>query len=185
MGVLLRLGRNTIKNYVENRLTDLQYKLIVVRGEKREFEINVYTWLYFIWVTNKDLLYNTENSAQCYVAAWMRGVFRGKWIRVYFSWVLSIFTWNYHNIVNRLCHCLVAKSCLTLLWPHGVYMGSSIHGIYQARILEWGAIPFSRGSSRPRDQTQVFSTGRQILYHLNDLLYNYTIYTIIYNIYNI
>ena len=43
MGVLLRLGRNTIKNYVENRLTDLQYKLIVVRGEKREFEINVYT----------------------------------------------------------------------------------------------------------------------------------------------
>ena len=161
MGVLLRVGRNTIKNYVENRLTDLKYKLIVVRGEKREFEISVYTWLYFIWVTNKDLLYNTENSAQCYAAAWMRGVFRGKWIRVYFSWVLSIFTWNHHNIVNRLCQCLVAKSCLTLLWPHGVYMGSSAHGIYQARILEWGAIPFSRGSSRPRDQTQVSSTGRQ------------------------
>ena len=32
---------------------------------------------------------------------------------------------------------------------------SSVHGILQARILEWGAIPFSRGSSRPRDQTQV------------------------------
>ena len=33
--------------------------------------------------------------------------------------------------------------------------GSSIYGLLQARILEWGAIPFSRGSSRPRDQTQV------------------------------
>ena len=33
--------------------------------------------------------------------------------------------------------------------------GSTVHGISQARILEWVAIPFSRGSSRPRDQTQV------------------------------
>ena len=33
--------------------------------------------------------------------------------------------------------------------------GSSVHGILQARILEWVAIPFSRGSSQSRDQTQV------------------------------
>ena len=33
--------------------------------------------------------------------------------------------------------------------------GSSVHGILQARILEWGAIPFSRGSSQPRDWTQI------------------------------
>ena len=33
--------------------------------------------------------------------------------------------------------------------------GSSVHGILQARILEWIAIPFSRGSSQPRDQTRV------------------------------
>ena len=33
--------------------------------------------------------------------------------------------------------------------------GSSIHGIFQARVLEWIAISFSRGSSWPRDQTQV------------------------------
>ena len=33
--------------------------------------------------------------------------------------------------------------------------GSSVHGILQARILEWVAIPFSRGSSQPRDQSQV------------------------------
>ena len=39
--------------------------------------------------------------------------------------------------------------------------GSSVHGILQARILEWIAIPFSRGSSQPRDWTQVSCiTGR-------------------------
>jgi len=39
--------------------------------------------------------------------------------------------------------------------------GSSVRGILQARILEWGAIPFSRGSSQPRDETQVsFIAGR-------------------------
>ena len=37
------------------------------------------------------------------------------------------------------------------LWPHGLY----VHGILQARILEWVAFPFSRGSSQPRDQTRV------------------------------
>ena len=42
------------------------------------------------------------------------------------------------------------------LWPHGHRPpGSSIHGILQPRILEWVASPFSRGSSQPRDQTQV------------------------------
>ena len=51
---------------------------------------------------------------------------------------------------------LVAKSCPTLLRPHGLYPpGSSIHGISQARILRWVAISFSRGSSQPRDQTHI------------------------------
>ena len=42
--------------------------------------------------------------------------------------------------------CLVAQSCLTLCDPMGL-PGSSVHGILQARILEWVAIPISRGSS--------------------------------------
>ena len=45
----------------------------------------------------------------------------------------------------------VAQSCLTLCDP----MDYTVHGILQARILEWVAFPFSRGSSQPRDQTQV------------------------------
>ena len=46
---------------------------------------------------------------------------------------------------------LVAQSCPTLCHP----MDCSVHGILQVRILEWVAIPFSRESSWPRDQTQV------------------------------
>ena len=52
---------------------------------------------------------------------------------------------------------LVAQSCLTLFDPMDRSLpGSSILGILQTRILEWVAIPFSRGSSRHRDQTWVF-----------------------------
>ena len=42
---------------------------------------------------------------------------------------------------------------------------SSVHEILQARILTWVAVPFSRGSSWPRDGTWVSCIGRQILYH--------------------
>ena len=45
----------------------------------------------------------------------------------------------------------VAQSCPTLCDP----MGYTVHGILQARMLEWIAFPFSRGSSQPRDRTQV------------------------------
>ena len=45
--------------------------------------MDMYTLPYLKWITNKDLLYNTENSAQCPVAAWMGGTFRGEWIHAY------------------------------------------------------------------------------------------------------
>ena len=57
---------------------------------------------------------------------------------------------------NAECECEVGQSCLTLCDPmDGSLRGSAIHGIFQARILEWAAIFFSRGSSQPRDRTQV------------------------------
>ena len=50
---------------------------------------------------------------------------------------------------------LVAQSCLTLWDPMDCSQpGSSVHGIPQASILAWVAIPFSRGSSQPRDGAQ-------------------------------
>ena len=45
---------------------------------------------------------------------------------------------------------------------------SSVHGILQARILEWVTISFSRESSCPRDQTHVSCIGRQVLCHLRN-----------------
>ena len=51
---------------------------------------------------------------------------------------------------------LVVQLCPTLCDPMDRSLpASSVHGILQARILEWIFIPFSRGSSQPRDQTQV------------------------------
>ena len=51
---------------------------------------------------------------------------------------------------------LAAQSCLTLYDPMDCSLpGSSVHGILQARILEWVVIPFSRGSSQPRNWTWV------------------------------
>ena len=51
---------------------------------------------------------------------------------------------------------LVAQSCPTLRTPMDCGLpGSSVHGILQTLILELEAIPFSRGSSRSRGQTQV------------------------------
>ena len=50
----------------------------------------------------------------------------------------------------------VAQSCPTLCDPMDCSLpGSSIHGIFQARVLEWVAISFSRRSSQPRDRTHI------------------------------
>ena len=63
---------------------------------------------------------------------------------------------------------LVAQSCLTLCNPMDCSPpGTSVHGVLQARILEWVAVPFSRWSSQSRDQTWLFCIGRRVLYHLS------------------
>ena len=61
------------------------------------------------------------------------------------------------------------QSSLTLCDPMDHSLPeSSVHGIFQARILEWVAMPSSRGSSQPKDGTLIFyisCIGRQVLYH--------------------
>ena len=77
-----------------------------------------------------------------------------------------------------------SQSCPTLCDPVDCSPpGSSVHGILQARVLEWVAISFSRGSSRPRDQTQVsriagrrfnlWATKEALFYHLELYCYYY------------
>ena len=79
--------------------------------------------------------------------------------------------WSYQGDTLRLgpmcqwCVCAESlQSCLTLC--------NRVHGILQARILEWAAMPSSRGSSRPRDQSYISCVsciGRQVFYHWRHL----------------
>ena len=73
------------------------------------------------------------------------------------------FTWK------ACMHAKSLQSCLSLCDPvDRSPPGSSVHGVLQARILEWVVMPSSRGSSWLRDQTRipyVSSVGRWILYH--------------------
>ena len=64
--------------------------------------MNVCTLLYLKWITNQDLLCNTGNSTQCYVAVWIGREFGGEWVYVY-VW-LSPFAVNLktYDIVNHL-----------------------------------------------------------------------------------
>ena len=87
------------------------------------------------------------------------------------------------------CIVLVTESCTTLCDPMDCSLpGFSVCGILQARILEWVAISFSRGSSQSRDRTQVsctagrFFTIRATTYTCKGLQYsrkNYTQYFVI------
>ena len=117
--------------------------------------MDIYKLLSLKWIT-KDLLHSTGNSAQCNLAACVGREFGGEWIHVCI-WL------NPFSVQVKLSqHCLltmkkkvkVALSCLTLCDP----MDYTVHGIFQARILEWVVFPFSRGSSRPRNRTGVSCT---------------------------
>ena len=60
-----------------------------------------------------------------------------------------------------LCVCVHAQSCLSLCYPMDCSQpGSSVHGIFQASILEWVAIPFSRGSLTQGSNLSPALTGR-------------------------
>ena len=77
----------------------------------------------------------------------------------------SAWPWNEEDEQEVVC-CLVAQLCLTLCNPMDCSLpGSSVHGISQARILEWVAISSSRGDSWLRDPTHISCIGRRILYH--------------------
>ena len=71
-----------------------------------------------------------------------------------FFFLMSLLHPNFHKY--RTCESEVAQSCPTLCNPMDCSLpGSSVHGIFQAIVLEWIAISFSRGSSQPKDQTRV------------------------------
>ena len=71
------------------------------------------------------------------------------------AWAICIF-WRIITLSVKESESEVAQSCPTLCDPMDCNLpGSSIHGIFQARTLEWVAISFSRRSSQPKDWTLV------------------------------
>ena len=77
--------------------------------------------------------------------------------------------WSSRSVLGMelACVCVqLLQLCPTLCDPIDCSPpGSSVRGILQASILEWVAIPSSRGPSPPREQTWVSCIGRQVLYH--------------------
>ena len=75
-----------------------------------------------------------------------------------YYWVVffTMITTGNFGVYDLMIKMFFAQSCPTLCDPMDYNLpGSSVQGILHVRILEWVAIPFSRGSSQPRDQTQV------------------------------
>ena len=108
--------------------------------------------LFFSFTTISNLWWDTLRPCKC-PAAYPLMRFSSHWwfLRdLIFIVVVTIY----------VCVCIylskVAQLCPTLCDPMDCSLpGSTLHGILQARVLEWVAISFSRGSSQPRDQTQV------------------------------
>ena len=84
----------------------------------------------------------------------------------------SLLPWGTHMSVSVcvcvcVCVCVYAQSRPTLCNPMDYSPpGSSVHGILQARILEWVAISYSKLSSCPRGRTCISCIGQRILYPL-------------------
>ena len=111
--------------------------------------ITVEVLLHF-WLIRKQLLWYHDNYQN-----WVT-----MWIDFYISSFLRKITPNYIGAVQSLNH--VGLFCN----PMGCSpSGPSVHGIFQARILEWISICFFSESSWLRDQTHISCTGRWILYH--------------------
>ena len=77
-----------------------------------------------------------------------------------------LYPWDKSHLILVCVHASsVTFLCLTLCNPLDSSLpGSSVHGVFQARVLEWGVLFFSRGSSQTRDWTCTSCTGWWILY---------------------
>ena len=95
---------------------------------------------------------------------WQRISNRGHYL---LAWAgkLILVRWSWRDLEPWSTCCLVTQSCLTFCDPMDYSPpGSSVHGIFQARILEWVVIPFSRGLLIQGSNLHIL-LGRHILYH--------------------
>ena len=107
-------------------------------------------WILYCWATR-------EAHKSCALCLYMLYIF-SPWFFILY-WLID---WLMHG-------CYIASVVSDSLWPYGLSPpGSSVHGILQARVLEWVTVSSSRRSSPPRDQTRVSCVsciGSQVPYH--------------------
>ena len=101
------------------------------------------------------LFYNSWTKKYFYIFKWLQNIIRAQahsFHKVQKQY--RVLPWYWVFMLQRLCACSVAKSCLTLCDPMDSSPPDSyVHGIFQARILKWVAISYSRDLSEPRDWT--------------------------------
>ena len=104
-------------------------------------------WIFSLEKCLSSSSFHFKNSIACFYC----------WCSCYWGCMCSLYILDISPI-STICCCCAVLSCVWLfatLWTIYSLPGSTIHGIFLARILEWVAIPFSRGSPRPRHWTQV------------------------------
>ena len=144
-------------NHVSNCLTDISSWIVNITSYSTNLKLMVFLL--------KSVFPSSENGTAIYLVTF----FLSNSIS---SPVILIGISQMSLLVHLYCHQsspvkVKAQSCMTLCDPMDYSpSGSSAHGILQARILEWIAIPFSRGSSPPRDWTQS-PVLRLLFYHLS------------------
>ena len=111
--------------------------------------------LLLLWSLNQLLLYSGQ--CWCFMPITLFNHHNSLWIKTICR------KEQVPGLPGRWCVCVsVTHLCLTLCLPMDCQpSGPSVHGILQAKILEWGAIAFSRRSSQPRDQTSVSCTAER------------------------
>ena len=111
-------------------------------------------------VSGGYLQFTTVPKIQMNISSWMfhrHFKLSFKLNSLYYPISLIKFPFCIPHFVIVCCCCLVTKSCLILFDPldYCNLLGTSVHGISQAGLLEWVAISFSRGSFLSKDQTHV------------------------------
>ena len=132
-------------------------------GRLRISQLLWHVTFWFIWrLERNDTPGQKSVITEWMCHSWNQGcLFLSEAPQKYLSYTLCfcLDTTGLHQCFPDVCVCVYAKSlqlCLTLCNPRDCSpSGSCVHGILQARMLEWVAMPSSRGSSWPKEQTCV------------------------------
>ena len=166
MDYYLRIKRNKL---LVNETTWMNFKSTVL-SERARYKRFTYCMILFVKHFCKGKSIGSENrSIVARIWGWATADYKntrtywGKWNRLWYLNRQNLWNCNFpggSDGKEYACNVgesvKVAQSCPTLCKPTDCSPpGSSVHGIHQARILEWVARPFSRGSSGARDWTQV------------------------------